>query len=89
MPKAGRGLLDSARPPLYENVSVVAKVPETVRCPTCRQLARWSGNPYRPFCSERCKVRDLGNWASGRYRIPGEPVSPEADEPDGDDEDLQ
>jgi endogenous inhibitor of DNA gyrase (YacG/DUF329 family) len=60
----------------------VEKVPETARCPTCRQLARWSGNPHRPFCSERCKLRDLGNWASERYRIPGEMISSENDEPD-------
>jgi len=43
--------------------------PETVRCPTCRQLVRWEGNPQRPFCSERCRLRDLGNWAAERYRI--------------------
>ncbi len=29
-----------------------------------------SENPYRPFCSERCKLIDLGNWADGRYNIP-------------------
>jgi len=28
------------------------------------------GNPYRPFCSERCKLIDLGQWATGAYRIP-------------------
>ena len=27
-------------------------------------------NPYRPFCSERCKLIDLGQWASEAYRIP-------------------
>jgi endogenous inhibitor of DNA gyrase (YacG/DUF329 family) len=42
-----------------------------VRCPTCRRLTRWNGNPCRPFCSERCKLADLGNWASERYRIAG------------------
>jgi endogenous inhibitor of DNA gyrase (YacG/DUF329 family) len=40
-----------------------------VRCPTCRRLTLWDGNPCRPFCSERCKLADLGNWASERYRI--------------------
>jgi endogenous inhibitor of DNA gyrase (YacG/DUF329 family) len=48
---------------------------------------RWEGNPYRPFCSGRCKLRDLGNWADERYRIAGEnPPEPEAtdeDETDG------
>lgn len=55
-------------------------VPETVRCPTCRRTNRWAGNPYRPFCSERCKLVDLGQWASERYRLPGENLPPEADE---------
>ena len=54
-------------------------------CPTCRRKTTWAGNPYRPFCSERCRVVDLAAWADGRYRIPGEPVSeetePSEDEP--------
>jgi hypothetical protein len=48
----------------------------TVRCPLCRRPAPWEGNLHRPFCSERCKLHDLGNWASERYRIPG--PSPDA-----------
>jgi endogenous inhibitor of DNA gyrase (YacG/DUF329 family) len=32
--------------------------------------------PFRPFCSERCKLVDLGNWLGGRYRIPAESVEP-------------
>lgn len=43
---------------------------------------RWSDSPHRPFCSERCRVLDLGAWAAERYRIPGEPVRDD-DEPDG------
>lgn len=35
---------------------------------------RWAGNPNRPFCSERCRVADLGAWAAERYRVPGEPI---------------
>lgn len=61
-------------------------MPETVRCPSCRQPARWEGNPCRPFCSERCKRTDLGNWASERYRIPGEPLPPDPTEQGEDDE---
>jgi uncharacterized protein len=53
------------------------------RCPTCRQTVAWERNPYRPFCSERCKVRDLGNWASERYRIAGE-RPPDSETPDDD-----
>ena len=32
-----------------------------------------------PFCSERCRLIDLGNWASGKYVIPGAPVTPDKD----------
>jgi endogenous inhibitor of DNA gyrase (YacG/DUF329 family) len=38
---------------------------------------------FRPFCSERCKLVDLGNWLGERYRIPGQTPEPEApDEPE-------
>jgi endogenous inhibitor of DNA gyrase (YacG/DUF329 family) len=41
------------------------------RCPTCRKPASVSGdNPYRPFCSERCKLADLGRWLNEDYRLP-------------------
>jgi endogenous inhibitor of DNA gyrase (YacG/DUF329 family) len=44
----------------------------TVKCPVCGAAVRWSDeNRYRPFCSERCKLIDLGAWASDRYAIPG------------------
>ncbi|MDR2189558.1 MAG: DNA gyrase inhibitor YacG [Azonexus sp.] len=44
-----------------------------VRCPQCGSQALWSPeNPWRPFCSERCKKIDLGAWASEAYRIPAE-----------------
>ncbi|MFZ0959717.1 MAG: DNA gyrase inhibitor YacG [Terriglobia bacterium] len=41
-----------------------------MRCPICKQSVAWEGNPFRPFCSERCKLIDLDNWFDGRYRIP-------------------
>ena len=40
-------------------------------CPLCRQPSTWDGNPWRPFCSERCQVIDLGAWVTERYRLPG------------------
>ena len=43
-----------------------------VPCPRCGARREWSGNPWRPFCSERCKVIDLGGWLSGENAIPGE-----------------
>jgi len=57
-----------------------------VRCPTCRRLTPWDGNAYRPFCSERCKLRDLGNWASEHYRIPGPPLEETSADGAGDDD---
>ena len=44
-------------------------------CPTCKKPIEWSPeNPHRPFCSERCKLIDLGEWASEGHKIPGQPV---------------
>jgi endogenous inhibitor of DNA gyrase (YacG/DUF329 family) len=40
-----------------------------VKCPRCGKETEASENPFRPFCSERCKLIDLGNWVSGTYRI--------------------
>ena len=42
-----------------------------VRCPQCSADAEWSAtNKFRPFCSERCRLIDLGAWASESYRVP-------------------
>jgi len=42
-----------------------------VSCPQCGKPAVWdSANRYRPFCSVRCQMIDLGAWASENYRIP-------------------
>jgi len=40
-------------------------------CPLCRQQTTWEGNPWRPFCCERCQLTDLGTWAAEEYRVPG------------------
>lgn len=42
-------------------------------CPHCGRPSPWKDNPYRPFCSERCKLIDLGKWATEDYRIDSEP----------------
>ncbi len=43
----------------------------TVNCPRCGKSVLWDeDNRYRPFCSERCKLIDLGQWAAESYRIP-------------------
>ena len=44
-----------------------------VRCPGCGGDSVYaSANPFRPFCSERCKNMDLGAWASESFRVPAE-----------------
>lgn len=44
----------------------------TVNCPTCEKEVIWSPeNKYRPFCSQRCRLIDLGEWASGNRSIAG------------------
>jgi len=44
-------------------------------CPQCQKPVQWrSDNPWRPFCSERCKLIDFGDWATENHRIPGDPT---------------
>jgi hypothetical protein len=40
------------------------------RCPLCRRETSWDDNPWKPFCSERCQMFDLGRWSSEEYRVP-------------------
>jgi len=54
-------------------------------CPRCGAQVAWSPeNRYRPFCSERCKLIDLGDWATEKFRVPAEEDKdpPEAGEQD-------
>ena len=45
-----------------------------VGCPTCQKQQAWStDNPWRPFCSERCRLIDFGAWANEEHRIAAEP----------------
>ena len=59
-------------------------MPLKVKCPTCRKETALEGNPHRPFCSDRCRLIDLGAWVQERYRIPAEKLD---DLPDNDDDD--
>ena len=43
-----------------------------MKCPICHRPAAYEGNPYRPFCSERCKLIDFGAWANEEYAVPSE-----------------
>jgi endogenous inhibitor of DNA gyrase (YacG/DUF329 family) len=45
-----------------------------MKCPTCGKPVEWKDNPSRPFCSDRCRLVDLGKWVEGEYRVPGEPI---------------
>jgi len=57
------------------------------KCPTCGQPVEGQQNPWRPFCSERCKLIDFGRWANEEYRVPGQHIHrPEATERPGTDE---
>jgi endogenous inhibitor of DNA gyrase (YacG/DUF329 family) len=49
-----------------------------MKCPTCDKDVKWQENPFRPFCSERCKLVDLSKWVSEEYRVPGREAVPEA-----------
>ena len=54
------------------------------RCPTCRRELEWdASNPYRPFCSERCRLIDLGAWLKEEHAIPGEPAADAPEAQDG------
>ena len=55
------------------------------RCVYCR--VRPAAPEWWPFCSERCKMADLGRWLSGGYRIAGPPADPPPDELADDDAD--
>lgn len=43
-----------------------------VHCPHCGRQREWSGNPWRPFCSERCRLIDLGDWLEERHVVAGD-----------------
>lgn len=49
-----------------------------VNCPTCQEIVPWrEESTWRPFCSERCRLIDFGEWANERHSIAGEPVDPD------------
>jgi uncharacterized protein len=60
----------------------------TFPCPTCQRPVEWSAAAkWRPFCSERCRLIDLGAWMAEKHAIAGDEISPDgvqppADEPD-------
>ena len=54
----------------------ILKVP----CPSCKKQVAWQDNPFRPFCSERCKNLDFGDWILEKHRIEPDPDDDGPDE---------
>ena len=55
-----------------------------VKCPVCAKEVEWTeASKWRPFCSERCQVIDLGDWAADRHVIPGSSIESPEDSPSG------
>jgi endogenous inhibitor of DNA gyrase (YacG/DUF329 family) len=52
-------------------------------CPTCGEAAAARGDRAFPFCSERCRLIDLGRWLDGDYRVPALDDAPSADDDEG------
>ena len=54
--------------------NTVSKNKEEISCPTCNQSNTWQpDNKFKPFCSDRCKLIDLGEWANESRTVPLEP----------------
>lgn len=52
-----------------------------VPCPSCKRPALFSpANPWRPFCSQRCRNADLGAWASEQFRVAVQPTAEELED---------
>jgi uncharacterized protein len=54
----------------------MAKKASSLRCPTCRTLVT-KDDEHFPFCSDRCRLIDLGKWASGAYKVSSPILDPE------------
>lgn len=62
----------------------MANISKIVKCPNCGTTVPWlATNKFKPFCSERCKMIDFGEWIFAEKLIPGEP---QADNPDFDEQ---
>ncbi|MBL4583831.1 MAG: DNA gyrase inhibitor YacG [Pseudomonadales bacterium] len=67
--------MSNSKKPSVSNATNNEPSARILPCPTCSKPAAWvTTNNARPFCSDRCKLIDLGAWSSGEHAIPGEPV---------------
>ncbi len=48
-----------------------------VNCPTCKKKFNYFESEFRPFCCERCRLIDLGQWLSESYAVPAEKLTPD------------
>lgn len=53
--------------------------PPLVKCPTCKREIDWAESQFRPFCSDRCRLIDLGAWLSEQRSIPADAQPGEGD----------
>jgi len=61
-------------------MAVKDNIHSMIACPVCKKQTLYHPtNFFRPFCSERCKIIDLGSWATEEFKIPGEPIDFESD----------
>jgi len=66
--------------PQKTSADSASRAPSELPCPQCSTRVVWSAeNTYRPFCSRRCQLLDLGAWADETHRIGGESAMDEAD----------
>lgn len=54
---------------MRETARVSRSSPREVSCPTCRKRGAWFDGEFGPFCSQRCKLVDLGRWLGEEYRL--------------------
>ena len=55
---------------IYGKINLILDIMPIVRCPSCLRETEFTGNEFRPFCSERCKLLDFGAWANEEFRLP-------------------
>ncbi len=61
--------------------SLERAVSRIVKCPVCKKPTEYAPtNPFRPFCSQRCRTIDLGAWADGTYKVPLTPEESNLDD---------
>lgn len=53
-----------------------------VKCPTCKKKFKYYDSKFRPFCTEKCKMIDLGHWFDESYTVEGKTNSVYIEEPD-------